>query len=197
MKWIGLTGGLATGKSVVSQILREKGYPVIDADLLAREVVKSGQPALSEIVTHFGSGILLPSGELDRKKLGEIVFADGFRRELLEEIIHPKIRQLVTERKTRLKSQGIPLAFYDVPLLIEKRLEKDFDTFVLVYAPISKQLERVMNREGYTHEEASRRLFAQLPIDEKRAKAPWVIENTGSIEHLRREVNNFLFQLVK
>ncbi|MBK7843678.1 MAG: dephospho-CoA kinase [Bdellovibrionales bacterium] len=137
MKWIGLTGGIASGKSTVAQILREMGHSVVDADALARLVVAKNGPAYREVISVFGPDFFDSSGDLDRKKLGQAVFADKKKRVQLEQIIHPKVKSLAFLEKSRLEMEGKSIAFYDVPLLYEKNLESEFDAVLLIYAPES------------------------------------------------------------
>ncbi|HYG66879.1 MAG TPA: dephospho-CoA kinase, partial [Anaeromyxobacteraceae bacterium] len=171
MRLVGLTGGIATGKSTFAAALRALGAPVIDADRLAREVVEPGRPALAEIVRAFGPGVLAPDGSLDRRRLGAIVFADPEARRRLEAITHPAIRAAMREETARLAAAGHAVAFYDVPLLYEVGLEREVDAVVVVYAPRAAQLERLRRRDGLDAAGAEARLAAQLPIDEKAARA--------------------------
>lgn len=177
MRLVGLTGGIATGKSTFAAALRALGAPVIDADRLAREVVAPGQPALAEIVRAFGPDVLEPGGGLDRRRLGAIVFADPEARRRLEAITHPAIRAAMRAEAARLASAGHAVAFYDVPLLYEVGLERDVDAVVVVYAPRAVQLARLQRRDGLAPAEAEARLAAQLPIDEKAARADVVVDN--------------------
>ena len=197
MKWIGLTGGIATGKSTVSQMLRALDYEVVDADLLARKVVEPGSQGLHEVARIFGPSVLRADGLLDRSQLGRLIFSDEKKRDQLEMIIHPKVRQLAQQERTRLELEGHELAFYDVPLLFEKKMENIFDGVVLVYCPVDIQLERLVKREGCTEKEAHQRLASQLPIEQKLTRAQWVISNIGSLVQLRQEVHRFLESLRK
>lgn len=192
MLWIGLTGGIASGKSTVSRILRSKGFKVVDADLLAREAVQVGTPALEEIRQAFGPGVITSAGELDRKRIGEIVFADATKRERLEAIIHPRVRELAAKKRAELKASGETIAFYDVPLLYEKNMESMFDKVVVVLAERSTQLSRLMKRDGLTVEEAERRVLSQMPIGEKAKRATAVIRNEGDPSQLEHEIDTCL-----
>jgi dephospho-CoA kinase len=177
---IGLTGGIASGKSAVARLLAEKGAALIDADRIAREIVEPGQPALRQIVERFGQAVLLADGSLDRKKLGEIVFADAESRKALEAITHPLIRQTMWERRDRLERDNPRrLVVVDIPLLYESGLETYFEEVMLVYAPRAVQLERLKARDGLSDEQARRRLDAQMDIEEKRRRAQIVIDNSG------------------
>lgn len=195
MKWIGLTGGIASGKSTVARILREMGHSVVDADALARLVVAKNGPAYREVILVFGPDFVDNSGDLDRKKLGQAVFADKKKRVQLEQIIHPKVKSLAFLERSRLETEGKNIAFYDVPLLYEKNLESEFDAVLLVYAPESIQLERMMIRNGYSESEARERMEAQIPIDQKLLRSQYVIKNTGKIEDLKKEIKNFLGEM--
>jgi len=192
MKWIGLTGGIATGKSTVAQVLRAQGCSVIDADQLARQAVAKGSEGFQRVVRVFGSEVLNSKGDLDRNRLGKAVFSDPKLRDELEKIIHPLVRQLALAEKSRLKSKGLDQAFYDVPLLFEKNLEALFDQVLLVYAPEETQIERMKTRDGFSEKEARKRLAAQVPIEEKKKRAGTVIENTGTLEDLERNIVEYL-----
>ncbi|WP_242335695.1 MULTISPECIES: dephospho-CoA kinase [Anaeromyxobacter] len=177
MRVIGLTGGIATGKSTFAAALRSRGVPVIDADALARAVVEPGTPALSEIARVFGPGVLDARGALDRRALGAIVFSDPEARRRLEEITHPAIRAAMVAETARLAGLGHDLAFYDVPLLFEVGLDAALDSVVVVWAPRDVQRARVVRRDGSTPAEADARLAAQLPIDEKARRADFLVDN--------------------
>jgi dephospho-CoA kinase len=193
--WIGLTGGIASGKSTVSNLLRARGLAVVDADELAREVVQIGAPAHNEIRQAFGPEVFLASGELNRKKVGEIVFKDRSQLAKLEAILHPRIRELASRRRNELAVLGQKLAFYDVPLLFEKNMEKLFDIIVVVVAEPAKQLERLMKRDGFSREESERRLNAQIPIGEKAKRTSFVISNHGDLPALELAVDECLTRL--
>ncbi|MCB0365143.1 MAG: dephospho-CoA kinase [Bdellovibrionaceae bacterium] len=192
MKWIGLTGGIGTGKSTVAQLLRARGCTVVDADQLARQAVAKNSEGFKQVVSLFGTQVLGPDGNLDRSRLGKLVFGDSKRLAELEKIIHPIVRRLALDERDRLAAQGLPVAFYDVPLLYEKGLETMFDQVVLVYAPESTQIERVMNRDGFSLDEAKQRVASQLAIEEKRRRAQIVLDNSGARELLERQVAELL-----
>src|SRR5687767_6249184 len=163
MKWIGLTGGIATGKSTVANILREMGLPVVDADGLARELTQKGNPVLMEIKNQFGESVIQQNGELDRRRLGQIVFSDSLKLAALEKILHPKIQDLKTKAKLHLENTGVPIAFYEVPLLFEKNLQADFDAIIVVLASPEVQRQRMQTRDGLSLEEIESRLRNQIP----------------------------------
>ncbi len=185
MRLIGLTGGIASGKSTFAAALRELGAPVIDADALAHAAVRQGTPALEEIARTFGPGAIGPDGELDRKGVGAIVFSDPAARARLEGIVHPAVRAAMAAETARLASAGTELAFYDVPLLFERGLERELDCVVVVHVPPAVQLARLEARDGIGPAEARARLDAQMPIDEKARRADVLVENTGDVASLR------------
>ena len=186
---VGLTGGIATGKSTVSAMFAHLGAKVVDADLLAREVVMPGQRAHREIVEAFGPEVLQADGALDRKRLGAIVFADAGKRKRLEEITHPAIRT----RQQRILSVYEEEAFegiviWDVALLIETGGAKSMDRVVVVIADEAIELSRLVAREGFSEEEARRRIASQMPLAEKVKVADHVIDNSGSRSETERRV---------
>jgi dephospho-CoA kinase len=175
---VALTGGIATGKSYVARRLRAAGIPVVDADVLAREVVMPGTPALAAIRDRFGTGVVLPDGALDRKALAGAVFADAAARRDLEAIVHPAVRARI-DTFMRDLPPGTPWAVADIPLLYETGRERDFDAVIVAACPGDVQLARVMARDGATREDAERRIAAQWPIAEKVARADFVIDTNG------------------
>lgn len=194
---IGLTGGIACGKSTVSAMLAARGANLIDADRIAREIVLPGSPVLAQVAQRFGQAILLPDGSLDRKRLGAIVFGDEQARKDLEGVLHPPIRALMRERKEQFEAeQPDKLVVLDIPLLYESELEWLVDRVMVVYCPRDVQLERLISRDGIMAEQAEARLAAQLPIEEKRRKADIVIDNSGTIEHTERQVDAFWSSLL-
>lgn len=195
MKWIGLTGGIASGKSTVAKLISARGVPVIDADQMARKVSQKGTPGLHQLVQHFGQDILGPDGELDRKRLGEKVFSNKQKLLELEAILHPLIKIEVQKKRAELSSLGAPLAFYDVPLLFEKKMDKDFDYIVLVSTTQNLQIERMKSRDGFSIEQAEARLLNQIPLAEKEAKANWIIHNHGSLKDLEVATDDVLLKI--
>lgn len=188
MNWYGLTGGLGTGKSTVSELLKKQGIPVIDADRLAREVIEKGSEGLEQLVRAFGPGILTNDGELDRKKMADLVFSDTKKLALLEAIIHPLVQIEVRKQKAWLKDQNCAWAVYDVPLLFEKKLQNQFDGIILVTATEQQQFERVRLRNAWTDEEIRKRIVAQTPLSEKIHQSQYVIDNSGSLQQLEKKV---------
>lgn len=189
---IGLTGGIATGKSTVSQMLVERGAALIDADVIAREIMEPGHPVLAEVVERFGRDILLPDGRLDRKKLGAIVFSDSGQRKLLESITHPAIRAEMKGRMANIEAaEPRRLVVADIPLLFESGLEGMYEQIMVVYVPRPIQLERLMLRDRLTLEQAEARLQAQMDIEEKRERADVLIDNSRGKEETERQVDAF------
>lgn len=184
----GLTGGIATGKSTVSAIFREAGAHLIDADRIARAVVRKGAPAYRGIVAHFGADVLLSDREIDRKRLADIIFNNPAEQRALEHIVHPHVKQEV-DRRIGLIRQQAPgaLVILDIPLLLEAGMQIGLDALIVVYAPQQLQLERLMTRDGLTEPEARARIRAQMPIESKKKLATHVIDNTGSLEHTREQ----------
>lgn len=192
---IGLTGGIASGKSTVSRLLVERGALLVDADRIAREIVLPGSPALDQIADRFGADMLLPDGSLDRKRLGNVVFSDAAKRKALEEITHPAIRQEMMMQMRRLEEEHPrSLVVVDVPLLYESGLTDRFEEIVVVYVPQAIQLERLMRRDGLTEAEASERLLSQWDIEKKRERADYVIDNSKGMEETRQQVEQFWLQ---
>ncbi|CAH8716042.1 dephospho-CoA kinase [Paenibacillus thiaminolyticus] len=192
---IGLTGGIASGKSTVSRLLVERGALLVDADRIAREIVLPGSPALDQIADRFGADMLLPDGSLDRKRLGNVVFSDAAKRKALEEITHPAIRQEMMTQMRRLEEEHPQsLVVVDVPLLYESGLTDRFEEIVVVYVPRAIQLERLMRRDGLTEAEASERLLSQWDIEKKRERADYVIDNSKGMEETRQQVEQFWLQ---
>jgi dephospho-CoA kinase len=192
---VGLTGGIASGKTTFADALRARGVPVVDADALARAAVAPGAPALAEIVRAFGPGVLAADGALDRKALAAVVFADAEARRRLEAITHPAVRRAMAEETARLAAAGHALAFYDTPLLYEVGLERALDSVVVVWAPRDVQRARLVARDALSPAEAEARLAAQLPIDEKAARADFVVDNVGTPADLGAKADRLLADL--
>ncbi len=188
MKLYGLTGGIATGKSTVSALLREKGAPILDADEIAREVVEPGTRGLEEVAARF-PGVVGPDGRLDRAALGRRIFGDEPQRQALNAILHPRIQQAFLERTQALADQGAPLAIYDAALLFENQLQGLMDGVILVSAPRELQISRLAARNGLSRAQAEARIDSQLPLSEKEKLATWVVDNSGTIERTRAQVD--------
>jgi dephospho-CoA kinase len=177
---VGLTGGIATGKSTVSAMFRALGCVVIDADLLAREVVEPGEPALTDIVRDFGSGVLQADGKLDRQALGAVVFGDADRRRRLEAITHPRIRERFARRLQTLADERFDgIVIFDAAVIVESGNWKTMDRLVVVVADDATQIARLQARDGIGREEALRRIGSQMPVSEKAKLAHYVIDNSG------------------
>ena len=185
MRVVGLTGGIACGKSNISEGLRELGAVVIDGDVLSRELTAPGGQALPAIREAFGDGVFLPDGTLDRRALGSFVFGDDEARRQLDGIMQPMLLRMILESVEAARSSGAALCVLDMPLLYEAHLERFCDRVWCAWLPRETQLERLMSRDGFTREEAEARLRSQLPTDEKAARADVVIDTSGSIESTR------------
>lgn len=187
--FIGLTGGIASGKSTVAARFRELGVTVVDADALAREVVAKGTDGLAEIVKTFGADVLDADGALDRKKLGAIVFDDADARQQLERITHPRIAALSMQRMAAIAASGAPYGLYEAALLVEKGTHRTMNGLVVVAVSPDVQLARVMSRDGLDEAGARARLAAQMPLEEKLAAATWTIWNDADLDTLRARVD--------
>ncbi|MED3725581.1 dephospho-CoA kinase [Priestia filamentosa] len=188
---VGLTGGIASGKSTVSAILREHNIPVIDADIIAREVVEPGKEAYNQIVKRFGRDILEEDGTLNRSALGEIVFNDEQKRQQLNAIVHPAVRkEMLSKRDHYLQHERNVIL--DIPLLFESNLTHLVDKVLLVYVDEEVQLKRLIERNGFSEREALARIKAQDPLKDKVAKSDEVINNNGSKEETRKKVTHII-----
>jgi dephospho-CoA kinase len=191
---VALTGGIATGKSYVANRLREAGIPIVDADVLSREVVSPGSPALAAIRKRFGPDAVRRDGTMDRIRVGQIVFKDKRARLDLEAIIHPAVIKAINDFFSGLPKRT-PFAVADIPLVFETGREKDFDAIVVVACPREMQLQRVMERNKLSKEDAERRLNAQLPIDQKVKRATHVIKTDGTFEQTDAQVDELIKKL--
>lgn len=187
MRLVGLTGGIGSGKSTVSEMFRSLGATVIDADQVAREVVRPGQEALLEVARRF-PGTVDAHGQLDRAALARRIFADEGERAALNAILHPRIQAEVQRRTAALAAAGVDTALYDAALLIENGLHHGMDAVVVVWVPEQLQRERLAARDGLSVAEAQTRIAAQAPLDAKRAVATWVVDNAGSREQTQQQV---------
>jgi dephospho-CoA kinase len=194
---IGITGGLATGKSTVSDILRKQNHVVICADAIAHDVVKKEKPAYNKIIRFFGTTILTPNKDINRHELAKIVFSNSTKLHKLEEIIHPHVRREIKNLITFFKDKGFELIFIDVPLLFEAGFDKLCDKTLCISSPKNIQLRRVKEFRGWNRKNALSRMMTQMPLKEKAKRADYVIKNTGSKEDLENLVVAWLEQLGK
>jgi dephospho-CoA kinase len=194
---VGLTGGIASGKSLVAKVLKDLGAHLIDADKIVHELLEPGQQAWEEVLAYFGGGIEGPNGTIDRRKLGELVFSDPGRRAWLNRCLHPKVFKIYTEQVRHLRArQPDAVVVFDAALLIETGYHKKMDKVIVVYADEEHQLKRLMERERFTHDQAMARIRSQMPLNEKRTHADYVIENTGEREETERRTRE-VFELLK
>lgn len=197
MAVIGLTGGIASGKSTVAKMLADEGAEIIDADLLARQAVQPGRPAYAAVVAAFGSQVVAGDGQLDRQRLGTLVFADEGRRKQLEDLIHPFVREQTEKQRTEMaRRRPGALIVLDVPLLFESEMDRGLSEIVVVYVPKAVQLERLMGRDGLSETAARARIATQLDLEIKRRRATRVIDNAGSREETRRQVTALYHDLL-
>jgi dephospho-CoA kinase len=196
MHVIGLTGGIASGKSTAARTLAELGARIVDADQVARDIVAPGQPALADLVRAFGREILLPDGALDRKKLGAIIFADAEKRRTLNAITHPRIAFETQARLARLRQEGLPVAIYEAALLVENGAHKALDGLIVVVCDEATQLERLVGRDGFTVAEAEARIAAQAPPAQKVAAATWVVDTSGPLADTRKQLARIWEQIL-
>ncbi len=195
MKWIGLTGGIACGKSAVAAHLRAKGWSVVDADALAHEALGLGTSSYQNVVNYFGRDVVGGDQSIDRKKLGAVVFADKNKLLKLESFIHPWVQEQTRARRDQFEQAGESMAFYDVPLLFEKNLHAQFDDVIVVACDERLQIERLKVRNGFDEAEARRRIAAQMPLMEKVKRAAHVIYNNGTIDELKAATDKVLSAL--
>jgi dephospho-CoA kinase len=191
---VGLTGGIASGKSTVAAMFVELGAVLIDGDALPREVVARGTPGLAQVVEEFGEQILTPAGDLDRPALGRIVFADETARRRLEAITHPLIFERYAELEAAAPTDAVVV--HDIPLLAESGRADTFDAVVVVDVPVEVQVERMVRDRGWTREEAEARIAAQATREDRLAIATHVIDNTGSLDQLRTRVREIYYALL-
>jgi dephospho-CoA kinase len=186
---VGLTGGIGTGKSTVSRMFRDLGCLIIDADILAREVVEPGEPAYAKIVAEFGRGVLDSEGRIDRKKLGAMVFASEAKRKRLEEFTHPEIRKRQAGILAELVAEGFEgIVVFDAALLVETGGARNMDRLVVVSADEATQRKRLMARDNISEQEAQRKIGSQMPLVEKVRQAHYVVDNSGTREETERRV---------
>lgn len=189
---IGITGGIASGKSTVSLYLQELGFTIVDADLASRAVVEPGEEAYHQVVKAFGEDILLTDGNIDRVKLGSIIFNDQEKRLLLNSIVHPAVRKWMRLKTEAALSSGEETVFMDIPLLFESKLTFMVDKTLLIYVDEQVQLQRLMNRNGLSETEALARINSQMPLADKKALADAVIDNNGDMNETKQQVKSIL-----
>jgi dephospho-CoA kinase len=196
MRVFGLTGGIGSGKSTVARMFREEGFAVLDADLLAREVIAPGTPAYGEIVRKYGKKILLPDGRIDRKALGETVFSDPAKRADLEAITHPAIAYAIREGLDRLRSEGFTAAIVEAALIHEAGRRGFFEGVIAVRCDPDSQLRRITERDGLSADQARRRIRSQMDAEEKARASDYVVDNSGSLEETRAQVRRLAARLL-
>ena len=194
----GLTGGIATGKSTVSGFFRQKGAEVIDADIIARDCVRKHMPAWRKIIDQFSREILLPDEEIDRGKLGEIIFNSPGKKEILNSIVHPCVHETIKAKiyETRVKKKH-PLIILDIPLIYETNMYRDEYPIIVVYVPPDVQLERLMRRDSLSKEQAMARISSQMPIETKRELADIIIDNAGTPEQTEKRTHAVFLELTE
>lgn len=192
MKWIGLTGGIACGKSTVCRALVERGFSVVDADEIAKRVVAAGSAGLKSVEQVFGPEIILPSGELDRRALGQKVFGHPEELYKLESILHPLIRAETRRQRRLYEDMGKPLAIYDIPLLFETSAEAQFDKIVVISCTREQQRERLRRKNQWTDEEIEMRIASQIPIQRKEERADFVLYNNRDEQHLLSQIQKLV-----
>lgn len=185
---VGLTGGIGSGKSTVSRLLASYGAVVVDADLVAREVIEPGTPGLAAVVEAFGTAVLLPTGALDRNALGKVVFGDAAARARLSGILHPLIGERSGELMEAASASGAPMLVHDVPLLVESSLQSRYDVVVVVDASPAVQLDRLVRLRGMPSADAQARIAAQASREDRLAAATVVLDNDGTVEELTGQV---------
>lgn len=195
MKCFALTGGIASGKSTVSQMFQKEKIPVIDADVLAREVVEKGTQGLKQIISHFGTDYLNDDGTLNRKKLAEFIFNNPNQKEILESILHPLIASKFQDQLKHYEEDKTPFVIYEAPLIFEKNLQSFFDATLLVSVDPSIQTERLMKRDGLNEQQAKLRLNAQMPLSQKIPLATHVIHNEGTVSETAHQLQKAWFDL--
>lgn len=188
---LGLTGGIATGKSTVVEIFKEEGFPIVDADIIAREIVEPGTPGLQAVVDAFGSELLFADGSLNRKKLGKIIFSDKQKRERLNQVLSPFLREAILTDIARKKNLS-SLVIVDIPLLYEGGYDAVVDQVAVVYIPEELQLSRLMKRDDLSALEAEQRIDSQMPIEEKKNRADIIFDNQKTTEETKKQVKKWL-----
>jgi dephospho-CoA kinase len=195
---IGLTGGIASGKSLVAELFGSFGAQVIDSDSIAREVVEPGTIGWQSVVAEFGQDILSPDGTVDRAKLGSIIFSDRERRTTLNNILHPLIIHIIQERIVAIgRKHPEAIVIADIPLLIECGMQHEFDAVVVVWTSAELQRKRIMERDGLSAAEAQQRIDAQMPLDEKQAHGTFVVKNDGNTQQTEEQVKQIFLTITQ
>lgn len=197
MRIVGLTGGISSGKSTVSNLFKAHGIPIVDADLVARDVVEKGTGGWKKVVSAFGEDILLPNGDIDRQKLGRIVFADPGKRKLLNQLLAPYISFGIFWKIVKLWMKGYKVIVLDIPLLFEAKMDRWTKPTIVVWVDPETQLRRLIARDGQSEDDARNRINAQMALDLKRDKADIVIDNTGSLDDLNERFQEVLTEVTK
>ncbi|KDP26861.1 hypothetical protein JCGZ_18019 [Jatropha curcas] len=197
MRMVGLTGGIASGKSTVSNLFKTHGIPIVDADLVSRDVLKKEACGYKKVVAAFGEDILQANGEVDRPKLGQIVFSDTAKRQLLNRLLAPYISFGIFWETLKLWLKGYKVIVLDIPLLFETKIDKWTKPTIIVWVDMETQLQRLMARDKSSEEDARNRINAQMALDLKRSKADIVIDNTGSLEDLEEQFQKVLLQVTR
>jgi dephospho-CoA kinase len=195
MLWIGITGGIASGKTTAANLLREMGFPVIDADEIAKLVVSPGSPGMKQVTQTFGQDFVRPDGNLDRRKMADLVFKNPSELQKLEMILHPLVKKETSRQRQEASSRGEKIVFYDVPLLFEKNMDEEFDAVIVVTSSLARQKDRLKSRSKMSEEEITARLKNQLPMEEKKKRGTYILENENSLEDLRRGLNKIVQEL--
>lgn len=196
VKKIGITGSIGTGKSFVSKLIQDAGYIVIDADIVAREILGPEFSTLSEIEAEFGSRVINEYGTLNRAKLGEIVFQNKVKLAKLNSITHPKINERISELCDTAKKSGAQVVFIDIPLLFENKLESTVDKIIVVIADEKTQLERVIKRDNLSEEDALKRINSQIPISQKASLGDFIIHNSGARDETISQLEKVLEEII-
>ncbi len=191
---IGLTGSIASGKSAVAKMIQSYGLPIVDADVVARQVVEPGSETLKKIAEIFGQEVIAEDGSMDRAKVGNIIFHDESMRKKLNDIIHPAIREEMIRQRDEFISYGEKNVFMDIPLLFESKLEHFVEKIIVVSVSEEVQLGRLMARNGFTEQEARTRIATQIPVKQKEALADYVINNNGTLEQTALQLQNILYK---
>ncbi len=193
---VGLTGGIASGKSTVSNYFRELGAYIVDADAIAKRVVEKGEPAWEAILREFGNDILLEDKSINRDTLGEVIFNDSSKKAVLNSIVHPHVFKAMEQEKNT-AGRTHKVVILDVPLLFETKMDKDLDAVIVVYTPKEIQLERLIKRDNLAPDQARARIASQLSIEDKKQMASIVVDNSGGVDDTRQQVQAFYKTLAK